>query len=105
MGSTYIDRFARAIHDEIAPDKLPDAETTLLFRLYAVLALAKGAGVTLEDVHDAWAAWMAGIDPGHRSLRPFRELSDDVRLQDQPYVDAIHRVAARTHPTKEAAWS
>jgi hypothetical protein len=72
---------------------VPDGDTAMLFRLYAVLALAKGEDVRLEDVHDAWAAWMAGQDPGHSSLVPFAELTSDVRRSDEPYLEAVVAVA------------
>jgi hypothetical protein len=91
---TYIDELAGAIRARVAPGLVPDVDTTALFRLYAVLARAKGEHVTASDVHDAWSAWMSGRDPGHPALRPFDELSTDVRAADQPYVEAI-RAAAR----------
>lgn len=65
-----------------------------LLRLYAVLALTKGTGVTLEDVHHAWAAWRTETQPGHRSLVPFRDLSPEVQELDRPYMEAIRAVAA-----------
>lgn len=102
MGDTYIDRLARAIHDEVDPAKRPDDDTAPLFRLYAVLALAKGIATTREDVHDAWSAWMSGKDPSHRSLKRYGELPAEVQLQDQPYVDAIRAVAARWNVTEGA---
>lgn len=61
-----------------------------LFRLYAVLAVAKGEAVTAEDVHNAWSAWMQQADPHHDSLRPFDELDSTTQAADDPYVDAIH---------------
>lgn len=79
----------------MAPDKLPTAETKQLFRLYAVLALAKGEQVTLEDIHNAWSAWMLSQNPTHESLKPFTDLTPDIQEEDQPYVDAVRRVAAR----------
>jgi hypothetical protein len=90
---SYIDDVAEAIHARVASDRLPNADTVALFRLYAVLALAKGEAVTLEDVHDAWAAWMSARDPEHPSLKPFDDLSSDVQDADAPYRDAIHAVA------------
>jgi len=49
-----------------------------------VLALAKGESVTARDVHHAWAAWMAGIMPEHRSLIPFDALTPDCQSLDEP---------------------
>ena len=90
---SYIDEVAKAIHDEVAPDLIPEGDTSALFRMYAVLALAKGDRVALADVHDAWAAWMAARDPEHRALIPFAELSAEVQRADQPYLAAIRDVA------------
>jgi len=90
---SYIDDVAGAIRAHVAPGQLPDTDTARLFRLYAVLALAKGDAVTIEDVHDAWAAWMSGHDPQHPSLKPFDELPDEVQRADTPYRDAIRAVA------------
>lgn len=92
---SYLDEIADAIRDEVPPDKVPEGGTILLFRLYAVLALAKGATVTLEDVHNAWSAWMLEHDPAHESIQPFSELGDDVKQEDEPYAKAIRTVATR----------
>lgn len=83
--------YAQRTLDALA-EKLPDCEPELL-RLYALLALVRGAHTSTEDVHDAWALWRTGTDPGHRSIIPFGELTPDVRELDQPYVDAIRNVA------------
>jgi hypothetical protein len=57
--------------------------------MYALLALAKGAEVSAEDVHNAWVAWMQEQDPDHRSLKPFQELDPDTQAADEPFVIAI----------------
>ena len=90
---TYVDALAEAIRRLIPPHLIPDGDTSALFRMYALLAMAKGDKVVLEDVHDAWAAWMSGQDPSHRSLGPLAELPPEVRRSDQPYLDAIRAVA------------
>jgi hypothetical protein len=90
---SYIDELAALIRAHVPSDLIPDGDPAPLFRTYALLALAKGEQVVLEDVHDAWSAWMTGLDPGHRSLRPLAELSPDVQRADQPYLDAIRAVA------------
>jgi hypothetical protein len=90
---SYLDELAESIRGFIPPSLLPDGDLAMLFRIYAVLALAKGERVVLEDVHDAWTAWMSGQDPSHRSLRPLAELPPEVRRSDQPYLDAIRAVA------------
>lgn len=92
----YIDELAAAIRAQVPAELIPNGEVAPLFRTYAVLALAKGEQVELEDVHNAWSAWMTGIDPGHRSLRPLAELPPDIQRSDQPYLDAI-RAVVRDH--------
>ena len=89
----YVEDLAAAIRREVPPDLLPSGDTSVLFRIYAVLALVKGEGVRLEDVHDAWAAWMTGLDPHHRSLLPYAELPAAVQRGDEPYLEAIRTVA------------
>jgi hypothetical protein len=86
----YIDALARRIYDHGKPTNPPDESDMRLYRIYAVLALAKGKDTTLEDVHDAWSAWQADMMPDHRSLIPFAELSPQVQAYDQEYCDAIH---------------
>lgn len=60
-----------------------------LLRLYTLLALVKGPGTTLEDVHDAWAVWRADTRPDHPSLVPFGDLRPEVQELDRKYMDAI----------------
>ncbi len=93
---SYIDELAAEIRRQIPPDLLPDGDTTGLFRIYAVLAMAKGDQVELEDVHDAWSAWMSDRNPEHESLIPLDELPEDVQGADKPYLDAITTIA-RAH--------
>ena len=91
---TYLDLAAEDIRRRVPEKVLPEGDTELLFRLYAVLLLAKGADVTTADVHNAWSAWMQTSHPDHQSLRPFEELDIETRAADEPYVEAI-RAAAR----------
>jgi hypothetical protein len=92
---TYVSDIAGQIRHEVPPDVLPEGDTDLLFLFYAVLALTVGNNVRPEHVHDAWSAWMSYRNPSHDSIRPFNELSVSTQRQDQPFVDAIRRVAAR----------
>lgn len=69
---------------------LPDCDPTLL-SLYGLLALTKGTGTTLEDVHEAWAIWRNLTNPAHKSLVPFDELTTEVQELDRPYMEAIHQ--------------
>lgn len=90
---TYLDDLAARIR-EYAPVNGSSPELDSLFRLYAVLALAKGEAVTDEDVHNAWAAWTQDCDADHSKVRPFSELDHATQAEDGPYAEAI-RLAAR----------
>jgi hypothetical protein len=90
---SYIDDVADAIRRRLSPDLLPPGDTASLFRLYALLVMAKGEQATLGDVRDAWSAWMSGVDPHHPSLRPLAELSAEIQRADEPYLAAIQDVA------------
>jgi hypothetical protein len=90
---SYVDDVAQAIRRRIPADRLPEGDTSALFRVYAVLAMAKGEDVALEDVHNAWAAWISEHNPQHQSLKPLHELSPEVQSADQPYLEAIRAVA------------
>lgn len=91
----YLTELGEAIRREVDPKFVPEGNTESLFRLYAVLALAKGTTVTAEDVHNAWAAWMSEQDPAHDAIQPYRSLRSSVRREDQPFVEAIRAAAAR----------
>ena len=91
---TYLDDLAFQIRKRIPEALLPEADTDPLFRLYAVLALAKREAVTAADVHNAWVAWMQEIDPGHRALVPFAALDASAQAADQPFVQAIRAAIA-----------
>ena len=95
-GMNYIDALARNIFDRTLRDGEPKEmtpEDARLYRIYAVLALAKGRETTSRDVHDAWSAWRADTMPEHRSLIPFEDLAPNVQDYDDAYRDAIHAVA------------
>jgi hypothetical protein len=89
----YIDDIAQRIKREVPSDFLPEGDTDLLFRMYAVLVLSLGEETDVANVHDAWSAWMSQSDPGHESIEPFDKLSEDVRAQDEPFAEAIRKVA------------
>lgn len=92
---TYLDSIAVEIRQRVPSDKLPAGDTTLLFRLYAVLVLAKGEDVTATDVHNAWAVWIQETVGSHPALRPFEDLDEETQRADVPYVDALRAVARR----------
>jgi hypothetical protein len=94
-----LDELASEIEREVPADVLPDGDTQSLFRLYALLALAKGRAVDAADVHNAWAAWMQDRDPDHRSIKPFRALDPGTQASDEPFVEAIRAVAERLDRT------
>ena len=93
MINSYLDKIATEIRRTADPDAALSDEDLPLYRIYAVLLLAKGQDVTLEDVHNAWAAWASEHDSENRNLLPFKELSLRTQRKDQLYVDAIHQVA------------
>jgi hypothetical protein len=85
---------AQQIRDRVPASDIPNEKNTNgLFRIYAVLLLAKGSLVSREDVHNAWVAWMLGLDPTHESLIPFSELDAATAADDEPYVAAIRSLA------------
>lgn len=89
----YLDGLGERIRAHVPPTDQPQEDTRALFRIYAVLLLAKGTQVTPADVHNAWAAWMLQTDPAHDAIVPFAELGSDVAGDDLPYVNAIRAVA------------
>ncbi len=91
---TYLHNLADAIRSQV-PEHLVPPDSDSLFVIYAVLARAKPDGVTAQDVHDAWVAWMAGRGESHASMVPFEELPADVKAEDTPFVDAINAVQRR----------
>ena len=96
---TYLDSVAAELERELE-GALPDTDGVAdLLRGYAVLLLAKGIDVTPEDVHNAWVAWMTARDPAHNALRPYRQLDDATKAEDEPFLHAIKRVAARHRRT------
>ncbi|MFJ9998376.1 DUF7701 domain-containing protein [Streptomyces werraensis] len=92
---TYLDPLADLIRSCLPPSARPPEGSDDLFRLYAVLLRAKGEGVTDEDVHDAWSAWMQTVDAGHAALVPFEDLPARTRAADAPYAEAIREAARR----------
>lgn len=85
MNPNYVAR----IKEQLTAD-LDDCPNDLL-TLYTLLALTKGTGTTLEDVHDAWAVWKNETMSDHKSLILFDELTADVQEMDRPYMEAIHQ--------------
>ena len=90
---TYLEELARAINNALPEAVIPDPDISELLLTYAVLALAKGANVSREDVHNAWVAWMVTRGKSHPSMVPFDELSPETQAEDSPFVAAIRTVA------------
>ena len=90
---TYLDEIADEIRRAARQDALPDEDTTDLFRLYAVVLLAKGEDVTSEDIHNAWVAWKLERGAEHESMVPFGDLDAATQAEDSPFVSAIRAVA------------
>lgn len=94
--TTYLERDADLIRQCLpAGVDAPDASDKL-FLVYAVLLRAKGADTQAADVHDAWSAWMIGVDPEHESIRPFDDLDPETRGEDSPFLFAIRAAATRS---------
>ncbi|MGP4027422.1 DUF7701 domain-containing protein [Actinomadura sp. 3N407] len=90
---TYIEDAADLVRSCLPPEARPPEDAAPLFLIYALLARAKGEATTTEDVHDAWSAWMATVNPQHGALVRFDELPPEARAQDIAYVQAIHTAA------------
>lgn len=91
----YLQEIANAITREVSSDALPDRDTSDLFLVYAVLLLARGQGVSREDVHNAWVAWMTSHGEELPTMVPFGELPAEEQAEDSPFVSAIRAVAGR----------
>lgn len=60
-----------------------------LLDLYTLLLLTKGLKTTNKDVHEAWAIYTNQINPRHKSLIPFEDLTKEVQDLDTPYTETI----------------
>ncbi|MGW5862080.1 DUF7701 domain-containing protein [Streptomyces sp. NPDC055239] len=99
---TYLDPLADLIRSCLPSDAEPPADSDDLFRIYAVLLLAKGEQVSNEDVHNAWSAWMQSADSAHKALVPFSDLDTETRALDAPYTEAIRAAARRRGRPEES---
>lgn len=95
MANSYLDKIAIELRHNADPKAAQSNEDLPLYRIYAVLLLAKGKAVVAEDVHNAWVAWASEYNSGSRNLVPFKELPLEVQLKDQPFVKIIHQIAER----------
>jgi hypothetical protein len=90
-----MDDVADLVRECLPSEARPPEDATALFLIYALLVRAKGDATTAEDVHDAWSAWMATVNPEHDALLRFDELSPEARAQDTAYVHAIQEAARK----------
>lgn len=90
----YLEQDADRIRSNLPTGASAPDNADALFLLYAVLLRAKGTEVELEDVHDAWSAWMTGVDPGHPSLVSFDRLDEETKAEDEPFLVAIRFTAS-----------
>jgi ketosteroid isomerase-like protein len=93
--SNYLIEVAASIREAVGESAVAAGDADALFRIYAVLALAKGAATAPEDVHNAWVAWVSATNPDHESARPYFELDEATRKQDDVFLRAVHDVASR----------
>ncbi|MDR7172217.1 hypothetical protein J2W56_005978 [Nocardia kruczakiae] len=93
--TTYLERDADLIKQCLPEGTDAPEGSDDLFLMYAVLLRAKGADTQASDVHDAWSAWMIGIDPAHESIRPFADLDAETRGEDSAFLVAIRAAAQR----------
>jgi hypothetical protein len=91
----YLWEIAEEILAELPEDLVPAEGAHDLMLLYAILATTVGASVNRQHVHDAWVAWMTSRGRRHEAMVPYEALAADVQEQDEPYADAIRRVATR----------
>jgi hypothetical protein len=98
----YLDAIAEKIREQVPREDMPSGDTEELFRLYALLLCAKGVETTPEDVHNAWAIWMARRYESHEALRPFVDLDETTKRADLPFVEAIRRTAGDERRPTEA---
>ena len=64
-----------------------------LLPMYSLLVFVVGEDCTNENIHDAWSLWQKVTQPNHRSLKPFEELTKEVQDLDEPYRQAVIKVA------------
>lgn len=95
----YLDQLAAEIHARTESQPMEPYQWPL-YRIYAVLCLAKGAAITAEDVHNAWAAFATVQWPDSPWLVPYEALPEDVQHMDDPYA-AVLREMAQSQPALE----
>ena len=86
----YIQKIQKQLDIEL---KMSGTPYEGLLETYALLVLIVGVNCTQENIHDAWSIWQNKIQPEHRSLKPFEELTKEVQELDEEYRLAVVKVA------------
>lgn len=92
----YIQQRAHEIFQELYPNE--EMEEEELYQLYALVSLILerlGFDVLDADIHDAWALWEMKTNPGHPSIVPFDELTQETQDKDNMYTQAVNQVLDR----------
>jgi len=86
----YIDKVKELLEKEL---KMKGTSYEDLLDVYTLLVLTVGTTCNNEHIHDAWSVWQNKTEPEHRSLKPFKELTEEVQNLDEVYRDAVIKVA------------
>lgn len=90
MSKNYVQKIQDLLEEELHMKGTPYEG---LLETYGLLVLVVGENCTQENIHDAWSTWQNLTLPNHRSLKPFNELSEEVQDLDEPYRQAVIKVA------------
>lgn len=89
----YLREIAERIRAAVPPHLVADEDTTLLFDMYAALALSSGPNTTGREVHDAWVVWMLAQSRHHPAMVPYDQLPPETQQADEPFTQAIRKTA------------
>ena len=87
MRENYIKNVKDVLRETFEENDLQVDES--LLDLYTLLLLTKGLKTTEKDVHEAWVIYTNQVNPRHKSLIPFEDLTKQVQDLDTPYSEAI----------------
>ena len=86
----YVQRVQDLLEKEL---KMKGTDYEGLLETYGLLVLTVGVYCKEDDIHDAWAVWQNKTMPEHWSIVPFKELTKEVQVLDDPYKRAVIKVA------------
>ena len=89
----YIEKVKNLLEAEL---KMKGTDYEDLLDVYGLLVLTVGKNCTNKNIHDAWSIWQNKTQPEHRSLKPFMKLTKKVQDLDEPYRQAVIKVAKFT---------